>query len=76
VSGKKFIPSSQIIEKIINCFSSISSINQEVSSTSSYSGYDIRDFLGSGEYEDSPPLGNVVNNVKVTIKWKLKLDDF
>ena len=80
VSGKKFIPSSEIIQKIINYFEinfqPNSSISQDIYSTSSYSGYDVKDFLGKGQYNDAPAIGDVAKKVKIQINWRLYLDDF
>lgn len=80
VSGQKFIPSSQIIQRIIDYFEVNfqpgSLMSQDVYSTSSYTGYNINDFRGKGEYEDAPTLDKIANKVKVQINWRLYLDDF
>ena len=80
VSGKRFIPSSSILEKIINYFEynfyQDSSLRQEVYSSSSYNGFDIRDFKGKGKYEDAPSHKAVSGKVSITINWRLYLDDF
>lgn len=79
VSGKRFIPSSQIIQNIINYFQAnfgpSSSIQQEVYSTSSYSGFNVEDFLGKDAYKDAPPHTEVAKKVKVRINWRLHIGD-
>lgn len=80
VSGKKFIPSSEIIQKIIDYFEvnfePNSSITQEVYTSSSYHGFNIVDFKDAGKYEQAPKLSEVASKVKVQINWRLTLDDF
>ena len=80
VSGKKFISSSQILQKIISYFEENfgpdASISQEVYTTSSYHGQNITDFLEKGKYEQAPTLSDIASKVKVQINWRLHLEDF
>lgn len=80
ISGKKFISSSQIIEKIINYFEQNfapnSALSQDIYSSSSYQGFNITDFKDKGKYGGAPGLSEVASKVKVQINWRLYLDDF
>ena len=80
VSGKKFIPSSRIIQKIIDYFEENfnpgEAFSQDVYTTSSYSGFDITDFKDKGRYAQAPTFSKVADKVKVQINWRLRLDEF
>ena len=78
VGGKKFLPSSLILQRIIDYFENnfmfTSSMDQTVYSSSSYNGRDITSFLKKGQYEEAPSLASVTEQVKVKIEWRLDID--
>ena len=85
VSGKKFIPSSTILFRIINFFeklggSSTSAFEIDIFNTSSYSGVNITDFRGKDkkgnwEYNIAPSYEEVANKVNITLDYRIYLDD-
>lgn len=74
VSGQKFIPSSRLIQNIIDFFHNIEGATNEVQSQSSYSGANFSDFTETGAYSDAPPFSKVYSNVDLTLSYRIYLD--
>lgn len=75
VSGQEFIPSSRLIQNIIDFFNNMNLAENNVKSSSSYTGYDIRDFLDKGKYESAPTMQSVYESINLTLSYRIHLTD-
>lgn len=81
-SGKKFVPSSVILQHIINYFSNLNTETllqgMSLNTSSSYSGMTYKDLYYSpftGTFEDNAPtITEIANETSVTIRWRMHLD--
>lgn len=87
VSGQKFIPSSLIIQNIIDYFSHLNSKSllrgMDLTTSSTYSKTNYKELYQAQRIEDyetyflnkSPSITEVANATSVTIKWQMHLDN-